>query len=74
MPVSDLTPLRGLGINDLNIKRTRVTDLTPIKGLPLKQLGFDYRPDRAEFLRSFAALEVINDEPAAEFWKDVGKK
>jgi serine/threonine protein kinase len=73
-PVSDLTPLKGLGIHDLYMKRTRITDLTPIKGLPLKRVGLDYRPDRAEFLRSFATLEVINDKPAAEFWKDVEKK
>jgi hypothetical protein len=74
MPISDLTPLRDLSINDLNIKRTRVADLTPIKGLPLKRLGFDYRPDRAEFLRSFPGLEVINDKPAAAFWKEMEKK
>ena len=74
MPVADLTPLRDLDIIDLNIMGTRVTDLTPIKGLPLKRLGFDYRPDRAEFLRSFAGLEVVNDKPVAEFRVDVEKK
>jgi hypothetical protein len=26
------------------------------------------------FVRSFAGLENINDEPAAEFWKEVGGK
>jgi hypothetical protein len=74
MPITDLTPLRGLSIDNLNIRGTRVADLDPILGLPLKKLRLDYRPDRAEFLRSCAGLEFINDQPAAEFWKGVGAK
>ena len=67
--MSDLTPLRGLGVKELGIHGTKVTDLTQIKDLPLRQLGLDYRPEREAFLRSLTGLEVINDKPAAEFWK-----
>ena len=74
MPITDLTPLRGLSIDNLNIRATHVTDLDPIKGLPLKRLRLDYRADRAEFLRSFTSLEIINDRPADQFWKDVSEK
>ena len=69
MPVTDLTPLRGLRLKELSIRDTRVTDLTPIKEMPLRSLRLDYRADHREFLRSFKGLEFINDKPAAEFWK-----
>jgi Leucine-rich repeat (LRR) protein len=74
VPVSDLTPLRGLGVTHLSIWGTKVTDLGPLKGLPLKSLRLDYRADREAFVRSFPGLESINEKPAAEFWKDVGRK
>jgi eukaryotic-like serine/threonine-protein kinase len=70
MPVSDLTPLRELKLNGLALKDTRVSDLSPIKGMPLTWLRIDYRADREGLLRSLKGLEVINDTPAAEFWKD----
>jgi hypothetical protein len=70
MPVTDLTPLRGLRLKELSIRDTRVTDLTPIKEMPLRSLRLDYRADHREFLRSFKGLEFINDKPAAEFWKE----
>ena len=74
MPVSDLTPLRGLRLRKLSLKGIRATDLGPIKGLPLKGLRLDYDADREELVRSFKGLELINEKPAAEFWKDVGEK
>ncbi len=70
MPVSDLTPLRGLELNGLSFRDTPVSDLDPIKDMPLKWLRIDYRPEREPLLRSFKGLEVINDKPVAEFWKD----
>jgi hypothetical protein len=42
--------------------------------MPLKELRLDYHADREELVRSFTGLEVINEKPAAEFWKDVGGK
>jgi serine/threonine protein kinase len=74
MPVTDLTPLRGLGLNVLSIRDTRIQDLTPIEKLPLKRLRLDYRSDREAFVRSFPGLEFINDKPAAEFWKEISGK
>jgi hypothetical protein len=72
MPVSDLTPLRGLPITRLGVVRTKVTDLTPLKGLPLNHLVLDYRPEYEELLRSMPGLTEINNKPAADFWKEVG--
>jgi hypothetical protein len=38
--------------------------------MPLIQLGLDFRAGRdTEALRSLTALQRINDQPAAEFWK-----
>src|SRR5262249_4742520 len=71
MPVTDLTPLRGLRLKSLSIQGTLATDLTPIKELPLKSLRLDYRAERKELLRSFEGLQRINEKPAADFWKEV---
>jgi hypothetical protein len=74
MPVTDLTPVRGLSLIVLSFRGTRVEDLTPIQNLPLKRLGLDYQPDREAFVRSFPELESINNKPVAEFWKEVNGK
>jgi hypothetical protein len=72
--VSDLAPLRGLGLKELSIRNIPATDLSPLKDLPLRSLRLDYRADREEFVRSFKGLEFINDKPAADFWKEVDGK
>jgi len=74
MPIADLSPLRGLGIQTLVVKRILATDLSPLEGMPLKRLAIDYVPEREPLLRSFPGLETINDSPAAEFWKNAAKK
>jgi eukaryotic-like serine/threonine-protein kinase len=74
MAVTDLTPLRGLRLRKLSLRRIRATDLSPLKGMPLRELRLDYGADREEFVRSFTGIELINDKPAAEFWKDIGGK
>jgi eukaryotic-like serine/threonine-protein kinase len=71
---SDLTPLRGPGLKELSIYNIPAKDLSPLKELALTSLRLDYRADRAEFVRSFAGLERINDKPAADFWKEVDGK
>jgi len=71
MPLSDLTPLRNLKLNNLKIKGAKVSDLDVIKALPLTHLALDYRADRESFLRSLKGLKYINDKPAAQFWKEV---
>jgi hypothetical protein len=72
--VSELTPLRGSNLKVLSILNIPAKDLSPLKELPLQRLRFDYRADRAEFVRSFTGLEAINDKPAADFWKEVDGK
>ena len=72
--ITTLEPLRPLRLERISLLHTGVTDLTPIQGMPLKQLRLDYRPERKKFVRSFKELELINDKPAAEFWKEVDGK
>jgi hypothetical protein len=74
VPVTDLTPLRGLPVARLGIPGTRITDLTPLKGLPLYHLVLDYRPEDEKLLRSIPGLTEINQKPPAEFWKEVAGK
>jgi hypothetical protein len=70
LPATDLSMLKGLPLEHLTFRGTRVSDLAPLKGMPLKQLGLDFRAERdAEVLRSLTSLEQINELPAAEFWK-----
>ena len=72
--VTNLSPLRGLGLTELSVRGTRPADLAPLRGLPLRRLRLDYRPECAEFVRSFPDLEAVNDKPVAEFWKGVAAK
>jgi serine/threonine protein kinase len=68
--VSDLSPLRGLKLDELSFARNDVTDLSPIQDLPLRKLRLDFKPDCAAFLRSLRRLEVLNERPVAQFWKN----
>ncbi len=36
----DLSPLRGMGLRNLQCSDTQVSDLSPLKGMPLTKLGF----------------------------------
>jgi hypothetical protein len=73
--VSDLSPLRGMALEGLDISFTRVTDLSPLQGMPLKEIICDFQPRRdAEKLRSLKSLERINGKAAAELWKEVDGK
>jgi serine/threonine protein kinase len=46
IPITDISPLKGLPISFLNLVDTGVTDLSPLKGMPLKELILDCdRPD-----------------------------
>jgi Leucine-rich repeat (LRR) protein len=68
--LSDVSFLKGMKIQELNLKNTRVADLSPLKDLPLQVLvcdripATDYSP-----LKSIRTLKTINDQPAAEFFK-----
>ena len=73
--MTDLTLMRGMTLNDLEIDGTAVTDLTPLTDLPLKRLKCDAPAARiAPWLRAIKSLEAINGKRAAEFWKDVVAK
>ncbi len=37
-PIRDLSPLKGLPLERLDLRGTRVEDLTPLKGMPLREL------------------------------------
>ncbi len=66
-------PLEGLSI----IECPLVRDLSPLAGKPLRLLSFSMGPDLAglDGLRGLPGSLVINDLPAAEFWRryDAGK-
>lgn len=42
--VSDLFPIKGLGISELNLVSTQVTDLSPLAGMPLQMLWLTDSP------------------------------
>ena len=74
-PVTDLGPLRGIALRHLDIEELGVTDLAPLRGMPLTHLWLTFRPERdAEVGRALTTLQIINDKPAAEFWKEVDGK
>jgi hypothetical protein len=73
--VVDLSPLKGMRMTHLGLRGSRASDLSPVKGMPLKVLRCDFRPERdAEIVRSLTTLQLINDKPAADFWKEVDGK
>jgi hypothetical protein len=52
-----------------------VTDLSPLKDPPLREIWYEVRPGRdAASLRSIQTLHKINNQPVAEFWKEVDAK
>ncbi len=70
--LAELWPLRGTAVTHLNVSRTAVTDLSPLAGLPLTHLWCEVSlPRDVEILRTMKRLETINNQPAAEFWKEV---
>jgi hypothetical protein len=69
--VKDVSFVKGMPLEKLNIKDTGVTDLSPLMGLKkLGELQCDYVADRdAVILRAIPTLETINDQPAAKVLK-----
>ena len=72
-PVSDLSPLMGTELHWLKCANMpAVCDLAPLRDLPLGMLWCDFKAERdADVLRSIKTLQMINDKPVAEFWKEV---
>jgi hypothetical protein len=73
--IEDISVLKGMPLQSLRIPNSRITqdsDLSILRDMPLKELHFDFKPERdADLLRSIKTLEMINGKPAAEFWKEV---
>ncbi len=38
--ITDISPLAGLSLRSLNLRKTNVSDLSPLKGMPLEKLSF----------------------------------
>lgn len=72
-PLADLGPAKEMPLKQLSVEKTAVRDLSPIKGKSIKSLKCEPKaaadPANREILRSLTALERINDEPVAGFWK-----
>ncbi len=73
VPIRDISHLRSLRLRAIILTGTKVEDLSPLLGMPLQDISLDYRPDRAEFLRSFPKLTRINAMTAEQFWAEVEK-
>ncbi len=69
--ITDLEMLRGRQLETLSFVGTGINDMSPLAGMPLIMLRLDYRPDRAQFLRSLKTLRFINERPTEIFWKEV---
>jgi WD40 repeat protein/tetratricopeptide (TPR) repeat protein len=71
-PLSDLSPLKGLLLTDLNLRDTQVQDLSPLKGMPVARLALvaaqvsDLEPLKGMPLSDlylWGCLQVRNLEP-----------
>ena len=69
--LSDLSPLRGMMLSELDIRDTGVSDLSPLKEMPLKELRCDVwvvaNKEAARLLIEKQMLQRINGKPVAEF-------
>jgi hypothetical protein len=70
--VSDLTPLKGMPLTFLRLTVCKkVSDLSPLEGMKL--VNFHPPPTVSKGLdvvRTMSSLAIINDKPAAQFWKE----
>jgi hypothetical protein len=73
--VTNLSPLQGMPLRSLMFHGTQVKDLSPLEGMPLREIRFSTGPvvstRNLAILRRITTLEIINEKPAAEFWKKV---
>jgi serine/threonine protein kinase/Leucine-rich repeat (LRR) protein len=70
--VSDLTPLKGMNLKMLRCAYSKVSDLAPLRGMPLTELDFSEKsPENLAIVREIRTLQKINDQSAAEFWKQI---
>jgi hypothetical protein len=74
--LKDLSPLRGMPLQIVDIRRTPITDLTPLKGAPLRVLIGSQATLVAhrQLLDATPTLTHLNIKTVAEFWADVAAK
>jgi hypothetical protein len=64
-----------MALRDLDMHTQKDCDLSPLRGMPLTRLGLRFRPEQdTDIVRSLTKLQIINDKPAADFWKEVDGK
>jgi len=64
LPISDLAPLHGLPIKELDISRTPVSNLEPLRGMPLTSLYLsDAQVRDVGILAEFPNLEILDLPP-----------
>jgi serine/threonine-protein kinase len=70
--VSDLSPLVGMPLAYVGCLTTNVPDLNLLRGMQLRGIWCDIKSQGdIAILRSFAGLEMIDGNPAANFWTKV---
>ncbi|NQZ69148.1 MAG: leucine-rich repeat domain-containing protein [Lentisphaeria bacterium] len=72
--VTDISALKGMPLEFLDIRGTQVTDISVLKGLPLKYLYLPNTAKNIEILRSVKTLKSINGKDVADFWGKHDKK
>ena len=74
--VSDLSPLKGMKLHELQAQNTPVSDLTPLQGMPLEDIRLtpkNITNEGLDILRAMKSLKTIGNDwnqvwPAAKFW------
>ena len=70
----DLSPLQGMKLKKLSVKGVQIRDLSVIAGMPLQDMYIDALSDEdAKLVRSISTLKIINNKPAADYWKETQK-
>ena len=66
--VTDISPLRQMPLEHLDIRKTSIDNKEAIKTLPLTDLFGDFNKTHVNLLRSIPTLTTINQKPAGEFF------
>ena len=68
--ISDISILKDMPLERLDMNGTKVTNFSVLKGMPLKRIHLPSHAKGIDFLRSMSSLVSINNQPAAQFWKE----
>ncbi|MHC4873241.1 MAG: hypothetical protein ACYTFY_15465, partial [Planctomycetota bacterium] len=67
--IEDLSPLKGMKLNYLNIKGTNVTDISPLKGMQLEYLDYDKEKIKdVSFVDELIKKEESCDADNVDLW------